>query len=118
MRARIDSLLQGAHAAAHWLTSSPEISQLPRAEGTAAVLLTLLLVLCSASGALAEPVVFDKPVGVDPAVGAQRCTYYPESDRFLRLCGRVRFEKRHAFRIRRAFALTAEPFRQRRVDRA
>ena len=78
MRARIDSLLQGAHAAAHRLTSSPQTSPLPQARGTAAVLLTLLLVLCFASGALAQPVVFDKPLGADPAVGTQRCTYYPD----------------------------------------
>ena len=38
----------------------------------------LLPLLGLAGGALAQPVVFDKPIGADPDVGVQRCTYYAD----------------------------------------
>ena len=44
----------------------------------AALLRYLSPILCLASGALAQPSVFDKPLGADPDVGVQRCTYYPD----------------------------------------
>ena len=76
MAASIDEMLQVAMRVTRWLTPCPRPSSLLRVWRIAARY--LLPFLCLARGALAQPVVFDKPLGVDPAAGSQRCTYYPD----------------------------------------
>ena len=78
MTACIDKVVQVAFLDARRLAFSPQTNSVPRHTETAAVLRYLLPVLCLASGALAQPAVFDKPLAADPAVGVQRCTYYPD----------------------------------------
>lgn len=78
MTACIDKVVRTARLVARRPAFSPQTNSVPRHRKTAAVLHYLLPVFCLASGTLAQPVVFDKPLGADPDVGVQRCTYYPD----------------------------------------
>ncbi len=77
MTARINDVVSAGQAVVRRLTLFRRPNAIPRVR-KAATTLRYLPVLCFASGALAQPVVFDKPLGADPAVGVQRCTYYPD----------------------------------------